>query len=48
MRESRSAAVVCKYFMQEEGKSLAEAMKQITSKRSVAIVKGLQEALDFN
>jgi dual specificity phosphatase 12 len=46
--QSRSAAVVCKYLMKEEGKSLSEAMKQITSKRSVAIVKGLQEALDFN
>jgi protein-tyrosine phosphatase len=45
--QSRSAAVVCKYFMQEEGKSLAEAMKQITSKRKVSIVSGLQEALDF-
>jgi len=44
---SRSAAVVCKYFMQEEGKGLAEAMRQITSKRKVTIVPGLQEALDF-
>ena len=45
--QSRSAAVICKYFMQEEGKSLAEAMKQITSKRKVSIVAGLQEALEF-
>jgi protein tyrosine phosphatase (PTP) superfamily phosphohydrolase (DUF442 family) len=45
--QSRSAAVVCKYFMQEEGNSLAEAMRRITSKRRVAIVAGLQEALDF-
>jgi protein-tyrosine phosphatase len=45
--QSRSAAVVCKYFMQEEGNSLVEAMKRITSKRRVAIISGLQEALDF-
>jgi hypothetical protein len=45
--QSRSAAVVCKHFMQEEGNSLAQAMKRITSKRSVAITAGLQEALDF-
>ncbi len=45
--QSRSAAVVCKYFMQYEGNSLAEAMKRITSKRKVAIVAGLQEAVDF-
>ncbi len=38
--QSRSAAVVCKYFMQEEGNTLAEAMKRITSKRRVAIVAG--------
>jgi len=44
---SRSAAVVCKFFMQEEGNSLGEAMKRITSKRRVAIIAGLQEALDF-
>ena len=44
--QSRSAAVVCKCLM-KEGKSLAEAMKQITSKRKVAIQAGLQEALDF-
>ena len=44
--QSRSAAVVCKYFMQE-GDSLGEAMHRITSKRRVAIVAGLQEALDF-
>jgi dual specificity phosphatase 12 len=45
--QSRSAAVVCKYFMQEDGNSLAEAMKRITAKRRVAIIQGLQEALDF-
>jgi protein tyrosine phosphatase (PTP) superfamily phosphohydrolase (DUF442 family) len=45
--QSRSAAVVCKYFMREEGDSLAEAMRRITSKRRVAIIAGLQEALDF-
>jgi hypothetical protein len=45
--QSRSAAVVCKFFMQEEGNGLAEAMRRITSKRRVAIVAGLQEALDF-
>ena len=45
--QSRSAAVVCKYFMKEEGKGLAEAMRRITSKRKVAIVSRLQEALDF-
>jgi protein-tyrosine phosphatase len=45
--QSRSAVVVCKYFMEEEGKSLAEAMKQITSKRKVTITSGLQEALGF-
>ena len=45
--QSRSAAVVCKYFMQEEGNSLADAMRRITSKRRVAIIPGLQEALDF-
>ena len=45
--QSRSAAVVCKYFMQEEGNNLADAMKRITSKRRVAIIAGLQEALDF-
>jgi|SRR6266850_4688485 len=44
--QSRSAAVVCKYFM-SEGDSLAEAMRKITSKRRVAIIAGLQEALDF-
>ena len=44
--QSRSAAVVCKYFMQT-GDSLGEAMRRITSKRRVAIVAGLQEALDF-
>lgn len=45
--QSRSAAVVCKYFMREEGNTLAEAMRRITSRRSVAIIAGLQEALDF-
>lgn len=45
--QSRSAAVVCKFFMQEEGNSLGEAMRRITCKRRVAIVAGLQEALDF-
>lgn len=45
--QSRSAAVVCKYFMQEEGNALAEAMQRITSKRKVSIISGLQEALDF-
>jgi dual specificity phosphatase 12 len=45
--QSRSAAVVCKYFMQEEGCTLAEAMRRIASKRRVAIIAGLQEALDF-
>jgi protein-tyrosine phosphatase len=44
---SRSAAVVCKFFMREEGNSLAEAMGRITSKRKVAIASGLQEFLDF-
>lgn len=44
--QSRSAAVVCKYFM-TEGDSLGEAMGKITSKRRVAIIAGLQEALDF-
>jgi hypothetical protein len=45
--QSRSAAVVCKYFMQVEGESLGDAMRRITSKRRVAIIAGLQEALDF-
>jgi protein-tyrosine phosphatase len=44
--QSRSAAVVCKYFM-AQGDSLGEAMRKITSKRRVAIIAGLQEALDF-
>jgi protein-tyrosine phosphatase len=44
--QSRSAAVVCKYFM-TEGDSLGEAMRKITSRRRVAIIAGLQEALDF-
>jgi protein-tyrosine phosphatase len=45
--QSRSAAVVCKFFMQEEGNSLTEAMRRITRKRQVAIIAGLQEALNF-
>ena len=44
--QSRSAAVVCKHFMQK-GDTLAEAMKRITTRRRVAIMSGLQEALDF-
>ncbi len=44
--QSRSAAVVCKYFMME-GDSLSYAMRKITSRRKVAIIAGLQEALDF-
>ena len=42
---SRSAAVVCKFFMREEDNSLAEAMRRITSKRQVAIAAGLQDLL---
>jgi protein tyrosine phosphatase (PTP) superfamily phosphohydrolase (DUF442 family) len=45
--QSRSAAVVCKFLMKEEGATLAEAMKRISAKRRVAIMAGLQEALDF-
>ena len=45
--QSRSAAVVCKYFIQEDGNTLSQAMQRITSKRRVAIMAGLQEALDF-
>ena len=45
--QSRSAAVVCKFLMKEEGSGLAEAMKKITTKRKVAIQAGLQEVLDF-
>jgi protein-tyrosine phosphatase len=45
--QSRSAAVVCKFLMKEEGASLGHAMKRITSKRKVVIVAGLQETLDF-
>jgi protein-tyrosine phosphatase len=44
--QSRSAAVVCKFFM-KEGDGLAQAMKKITAKRKVAIQAGLQETLDF-
>jgi dual specificity phosphatase 12 len=45
--QSRSAAVVCKFLMKEEGASLGQAMQRITAKRKVVIVAGLQEALDF-
>jgi protein-tyrosine phosphatase len=45
--QSRSAAVVCKFFMREEGNDLASAMQRIAAKRQVAIQSGLQEALDF-
>jgi protein-tyrosine phosphatase len=45
--QSRSAAVVCKFLMKEEGNSLGEAMKRITTRRKVAIQVGLQEVLDF-
>lgn len=45
--QSRSAAVVCKFFMNYESNSLSEAMKKITLRRKVAIQAGLQEALDF-
>ena len=45
--QSRSAAVVCKYFMTTEGDSLRAAMRKTTSKRRVAIIAGLQEASDF-
>ena len=46
--QSRSAAVVCKYFMTSQGDSLRDAMQKISSKRQVAIMAGLQEVLDFN
>jgi dual specificity phosphatase 12 len=45
--QSRSAAVVCKFFMKHEANGLSEAIKKITSRRKVAIQAGLQEALDF-
>ena len=45
--QSRSAAVVCKFLIKEEGNSLADAMQKIASKRKVAIQARLQEALDF-
>ena|SRR6266545_2385533 len=45
--QSRSAAVVCKFLMEEDGNSLAEAMRRITAKRKVAIQFGLKEVLDF-
>ena len=45
--QSRSAAVVCKFFMSVDGDDLSTAMRRITTKRRVAIVAGLQEALDF-
>ncbi len=44
---SRSAAVVCKYLMREEGNSLVQAMRRIMSKRKVAIAAGLQGLLDL-
>ncbi len=44
---SRSAAVVCNFLLREEGNSLAEAMRRITSKRKVAIAAGLQKLLDL-
>src|SRR3974377_1846244 len=43
---SRSAAVVCKLFISQQGNSLTEAMRRITSKRKVLIAAGLQELLD--
>lgn len=46
--QSRSAAVVCKYLMTFTGKSLGEAMEEISSRRQVAITAGLQEVLDFH
>ena len=45
--QSRSAAVVCKFFMKEEGNTLNDAMRRITTKRRVSIIAGLQEVLDF-
>jgi protein-tyrosine phosphatase len=45
--QSRSAAVVCRFFMLKEGNTLADAMRRITCRRRVAIIAGLQEALDF-
>jgi protein-tyrosine phosphatase len=44
---SRSAAVVCRLFMSEEGNNLREAMRRITSKRKVAIAAALQEFLNL-
>ena len=44
---SRSAAVVCNFFMREQGDSLTEAMRRITCKRKVAIAAGLQDLLDL-
>lgn len=44
---SRSAAVVCKYFMMTEGLNLGAAMTRIASARDVTIIAGLQAALDF-
>jgi protein-tyrosine phosphatase len=44
---SRSAAVVCKFLMIEEGNSLVAAMRRITSKRKVAIAAALQDFLDL-
>ncbi len=44
---SRSAAVVCKFLMIEEGNSLVEAMRRITAKRKVAIAAALQDFLNL-
>jgi len=44
---SRSAAVVCKFLLREEGNSLAEALRRIISQRKVAIAAGLQDLLDL-
>ncbi len=44
---SRSAAVVCKHFMRDEGNDLVGAMRRITCKRKVAIAAGLQDLLDL-
>ncbi|MBG88697.1 MAG: hypothetical protein CMO80_17595 [Verrucomicrobiales bacterium] len=44
--QSRSAAVLCRYFM-DQGDLLGEAMKRISSKPRVEINVRLQEALDF-
>jgi protein-tyrosine phosphatase len=44
---SRSAAVVCKYFMQHDGNNFGDAMRRITARRRVLIMAGLQEALNL-